>query len=273
MTKYALATDTTLAAALLPGATSFLVTNASGWSNEAWGTADTRSLAWYGYTDSTGHTYADYTYTRNVAFDFDTGLWAPGATHYDSRAGAYRVTLLKPWSGPAIAAGAAIRNAASGDLYSRPRVAPDVSTLGRWVDYAATVGGGVWQNGEPVDESFRPGTAYIQPIYDKTTLWADASIAPVANTVSTVPVTANGTHQIAVDLDVLAKKAAAPISVRGDYNQNGIVDAADYTVWRDQSGATGLAAYSGADGNGDGKVDSADYQVWRQWLRPNTDAQ
>src|SRR5262249_52036327 len=100
-------------------------------------------------------------------------------------------------------------------------------------------------------------------IYDNVTLWADAAIAPVGNTVSTVPVTANGTHQVAADLDVLSKNAGASISVRGDYNRNGIVDAADYTLWRDQSGATGLVAYSGADGNGDGKVDSADYQVWR----------
>jgi hypothetical protein len=46
-----------------------------------------------------------------------------------------------------------------------------------------------------------------------------------------------------------------------DYNQNGMVDAADYVVWRNlnqQSGA-GLAA----DGNGDGNVDQGDYVLWR----------
>ncbi len=48
--------------------------------------------------------------------------------------------------------------------------------------------------------------------------------------------------------------------LRGDYNDNGVVDAADYTVWRDQLGQTafGLAA----DGNADGVVDGNDYALW-----------
>jgi MYXO-CTERM domain-containing protein len=48
----------------------------------------------------------------------------------------------------------------------------------------------------------------------------------------------------------------------GDYNGNGVVDAADYTVWRDNLGATGLAAYASADGDGDGEVTLQDYQLW-----------
>ncbi|HEY4234018.1 MAG TPA: choice-of-anchor Q domain-containing protein [Lacipirellulaceae bacterium] len=47
----------------------------------------------------------------------------------------------------------------------------------------------------------------------------------------------------------------------GDYNGDGFVDAADYTLWRDTMGATVVAA-SGADGNGDGVVDAKDYAVW-----------
>src|SRR5262249_16806154 len=39
-----------------------------------------------------------------------------------------------------------------------------------------------------------------------------------------------------------------PLS-EGDYNHNGVVDAADYTVWRDHLGAN-VAPYSGADGDG-----------------------
>ncbi len=45
----------------------------------------------------------------------------------------------------------------------------------------------------------------------------------------------------------------------GDYNFDGVVDAADFTVWRDSLGSTTLAE---ADGNGNGVVDQADYQVW-----------
>ena len=46
----------------------------------------------------------------------------------------------------------------------------------------------------------------------------------------------------------------------GDYNGNGIVDAADYTVWRDTLGSTTALA---ADGSGNLVVDQADYGVWK----------
>ncbi|TWT89781.1 hypothetical protein Mal64_01600 [Pseudobythopirellula maris] len=54
----------------------------------------------------------------------------------------------------------------------------------------------------------------------------------------------------------------------GDYNFNGVVDAADFTVWRDNFGATGLVGMpgDGDDGTGlgspDGVVDMADYDYW-----------
>ena len=54
-----------------------------------------------------------------------------------------------------------------------------------------------------------------------------------------------------------------PAAVFGDYNQNGVVDAADYVVWRNTLGTTGVPAYSGADGDGDTTIDQDDYGVWR----------
>ena len=48
--------------------------------------------------------------------------------------------------------------------------------------------------------------------------------------------------------------------VLGDYNSNGIVDAADYTLWRDSLGSTTNLA---ADGNGNGVIDSGDFDVWK----------
>src|SRR5262249_37648130 len=48
--------------------------------------------------------------------------------------------------------------------------------------------------------------------------------------------------------------------VPGDYNGNGIVDAGDYTVWRDTLGSTTNLA---ADGNGNGVIDAGDYGVWK----------
>jgi arabinogalactan endo-1,4-beta-galactosidase len=45
----------------------------------------------------------------------------------------------------------------------------------------------------------------------------------------------------------------------GDYNHDGIVNAADYTIWRDTLGSTTDLR---ADGNGDGMIDQADYDYW-----------
>lgn len=64
--------------------------------------------------------------------------------------------------------------------------------------------------------------------------------------------------------DVFA--AAIPNASRqlGDYDQNNVVDAADYVLWRKRAGTTGVAPYSGADGSGNGSVGAEDYSVWRE---------
>jgi hypothetical protein len=68
-----------------------------------------------------------------------------------------------------------------------------------------------------------------------------------------------GTNRGAVHM--LFLKSAAP-ALPGDYNENGVVDGADFVVWRKALGQV-VPALSGADGNGDGKVDQADYDIWR----------
>ncbi len=54
----------------------------------------------------------------------------------------------------------------------------------------------------------------------------------------------------------------------GDYNGDGVVNLADYTVWRDSLGATGIGL--AADGNGSGVVDSSDYNVWKSHFGQST---
>jgi len=52
---------------------------------------------------------------------------------------------------------------------------------------------------------------------------------------------------------------SAPIP--GDYNEDGTVNAADYSVWRNSLGQSGSGL--AADGNGDSHVDDADYDLWK----------
>lgn len=61
------------------------------------------------------------------------------------------------------------------------------------------------------------------------------------------------------ELPILPWSNAAPIP--GDFNRDGIVDAADYVVWRKLDGQTGFNL--AADSDFDGRVDAADYANWR----------
>ncbi|WP_425397341.1 hypothetical protein [Aeoliella sp.] len=51
------------------------------------------------------------------------------------------------------------------------------------------------------------------------------------------------------------------VGIAGDYNMDGTVNLADYTVWRNSLGATGTSLV--ADGSGNELVDAADYQIWK----------
>lgn len=57
----------------------------------------------------------------------------------------------------------------------------------------------------------------------------------------------------------LAVQEAAAITIPGDYNGDGVVNASDYVVWRDTLGSMELLD---ADGDGNDVVDAGDYPVW-----------
>ncbi len=69
--------------------------------------------------------------------------------------------------------------------------------------------------------------------------------------------TINGqTYQLSLQKgDPLYSLVIAP----GDYNGDGVVDAADFVLWRDRKDSTTDLR---ADGNGNGIIDAADYDVW-----------
>jgi autotransporter-associated beta strand protein len=54
----------------------------------------------------------------------------------------------------------------------------------------------------------------------------------------------------------------ASLGLQGDFNGDGIVDAADYTVWRDNLNAVDESAFAPGSGNGAG-IDATDYALWR----------
>jgi hypothetical protein len=72
-------------------------------------------------------------------------------------------------------------------------------------------------------------------------------------------VSKDGTHAI----DPLMIAGLPPATAAGDFDANGVVDAADYNLWRSQFGTVSASIGDGADGNGDGVIDAADYVVWR----------
>ena len=53
------------------------------------------------------------------------------------------------------------------------------------------------------------------------------------------------------------------VSIPGDYNGDLLVNAADYTVWRNTLGQS-VAAGEGADGDRDAMVDIDDYLIWKE---------
>lgn len=57
-------------------------------------------------------------------------------------------------------------------------------------------------------------------------------------------------------------RVIVPPDLPGDYNLDGHVNAADYTVWRNTS-RNAIFPFLGADGNGNGIIDAADYLIWK----------
>ncbi|MEN1678133.1 MAG: sulfatase-like hydrolase/transferase [Planctomycetota bacterium] len=70
------------------------------------------------------------------------------------------------------------------------------------------------------------------------------------------------TSDLMWQVDYGANSVTLRVTLAGDYNGDGIVNAADYTVWRDTLGQT-VDQQTGADGDGDGVITLADYETWR----------
>ena len=52
--------------------------------------------------------------------------------------------------------------------------------------------------------------------------------------------------------------------LEGDYNDNGVVDAADYVVWRNTLEQLVVHRERGADGFANGEITQLDYRFWKE---------
>jgi Matrixin len=104
--------------------------------------------------------------------------------------------------------------------------------------------------------------------------WASGTTSKIYGTMTSqlavmVPSLLNGTSKRLTSLDAagltdIGWSVAAPPTLTGDYNGNGIVDAADYSFWRDTLGSTtDLRANGDNSGTSAGKIDAADFTAWK----------
>ncbi len=147
--------QTTLAQDLDPGDTVIYLNDATGWHDGS--TGYKRNFIWYGYQDSTGHTYPDYTYSRNVHDDY-SGVWDQSGINFTNDT----ITLKNPWPSSlgTVTAGTAVGNSRYGATYNYHPLGYDPVPDGDWQEYSGTI------TGESASSAtkFRTGTAYIKPI-------------------------------------------------------------------------------------------------------------
>jgi hypothetical protein len=86
----------------------------------------------------------------------------------------------------------------------------------------------------------------------------------IADNITDNSLTLAGAHAANFDVDAVGGTLILTsrfTGLAGDYNKDGVVDAADYTVWADSMGQTGAGL--AADGDGNGVIEQADYDFWK----------
>src|SRR5262249_36008005 len=61
-----------------------------------------------------------------------------------------------------------------------------------------------------------------------------------------------------------ANQIRLQVEFKGDFNNDNVVDAADYVIWQKFNGQSSASnMYTRGDANGDKTVNAADYAIWR----------
>jgi hypothetical protein len=123
-------------------------------------------------------------------------------------------------------------------------------------------------NGTPANaaDDFTPaysgGDSNSNGLLDVSETWTYTAlrIAVSGQYSTTGTVTAIGNAQSVMDSDLAHYFGIEP---NADFNGDGAVDAADFTIWRKNNGATSGASHQQGDANYDGAVNGTDYDFWR----------
>jgi hypothetical protein len=223
------ATDTYFASDVKPGDKELHIEDCTGWCGVDGKDVNriySKSIVWYGYKNSKGFVYPDFTYTRYTSV---RDLWANGNV-VKQEDGTWKIKLKKAWSGPEIKKGTAVRNNNSGGTYQYVTCPGRELEAGNY-SFSAEFGGEVITDGVNHYNKWRPGTEYIKTLvltnyYTKTdvnVIWSDIKFESIESTGNEVYLKVSGDHFNPMDSGLDFGKKGSPL-MRVRINDKLLVD-------------------------------------------------
>jgi hypothetical protein len=131
------------------------------------------------------------------------------------------------------------------------------------LDYSLTTSGDISGSFlDQMDLALGGGNSHLVA-FDTSTPGMKSGMVTIASSSQAVQ---NGFINIPISYEVLG------LLLAGDYNASGVVDMADYVLWRDTLGQN-VANGTGADGSENGMIDNEDYALWRAHFGESTSSE